>query len=374
MSGTNDDIKNIREANQEILDYFTSSYDTIADNIATLKSELFEINVKLDELYKTKSLYNFNSNTRKNVFTPVLLETAENSKEAAIKSQIEDLLVIKDTLETKILDQEIDFKSVKNKVRLLKKALISVDSLETDISDLEAELEELGANDLQILEDNEDDKFEHGNNILMLDAFDKTFVSTLLDKRVKDEIQNNRRKLETLGYMITSNPSQAKIMASDISGNLSTINYTIDTILKQNGYFIETDKPVYYLLDNFVTDIRDHHPELVVEANIRCANHDKTISYIKSISLLSLMNIFMDNIYKHANANHIIIDVAITDKELTVKINDNGIGIPSDYSDLSPWYSGLHKAHETIFLLNGSLSIAPDVNKGTNVEFSFSIL
>ena len=48
-------------------------------------------------------------------------------------------------------------------------------------------------------------------------------------------------------------------------------------------------------------------------------------------------------------------------------------GIDDNYLDKSPWYSGLHKSDEIIFLLNGKLEIKGDVITGTKINFSFPI-
>ena len=50
-------IKNIKEANEEMLRYFNALYSEHHDELQSAKSRLFEINVKLDELVKTKNIY-----------------------------------------------------------------------------------------------------------------------------------------------------------------------------------------------------------------------------------------------------------------------------------------------------------------------------
>ena len=50
-------IKNIREANEEMLRYFNALYSEHLAELQSAKSRLFEINVKLDELVKTKNIY-----------------------------------------------------------------------------------------------------------------------------------------------------------------------------------------------------------------------------------------------------------------------------------------------------------------------------
>ena len=81
----------------------------------------------------------------------------------------------------------------------------------------------------------------------------------------------------------------------------------------------------------------------------------------------------MDNIFKHANANQIDLDVCISSSNIDVCISDNGIGISSDYMSKSPWYSSIHKAKEIVYLLEGSIDISGDLIDGTKIKFNIPI-
>lgn len=56
-----------------------------------------------------------------------------------------------------------------------------------------------------------------------------------------------------------------------------------------------------------------------------------------------------------------------------MKIDDNGVGIKENYLNESPWYSGIHKAQEILYLLGGKLDISEGEEAGTHVAFSFSV-
>ena len=80
-----------------------------------------------------------------------------------------------------------------------------------------------------------------------------------------------------------------------------------------------------------------------------------------------------NNIFQHAKARSIEINSKLSDNLFKINITDNGIGIRDDYMENSMWYSGIHRAEELVFLLDGSLDIRRDVIGGTIVEFSIVI-
>ena len=70
-SSIDDNLNTLRTTNWDILNYFRSAYVTQSEQIQSLKSELFELDVKIEELQKTKDIYSFQSDTRRNIFSPL---------------------------------------------------------------------------------------------------------------------------------------------------------------------------------------------------------------------------------------------------------------------------------------------------------------
>jgi signal transduction histidine kinase len=64
----------------------------------------------------------------------------------------------------------------------------------------------------------------------------------------------------------------------------------------------------------------------------------------------------MSNIAKHANANNVSVDLTVSEKDILLKISDDGVGMePSDM--LKPNVFGLRGMHERVVALNGSFTI-----------------
>ena len=114
----NDLLKDITKSNEEMLRYFTGTSNTLLQSVQDHQTELFEINIKLDELYRTKNIYSPATRSRKNVFSPIIKISEQDEKENEINSQINDLKVVKETLENKISDEEREIRLISEKYGL----------------------------------------------------------------------------------------------------------------------------------------------------------------------------------------------------------------------------------------------------------------
>ncbi|MBR1675183.1 MAG: hypothetical protein IJ703_09540 [Eubacterium sp.] len=366
-------LNDIIRSNDEMLRHFTATSNALLRSVQDHQTELFEINIKLDELYRTKSVYSTPSTSRKNVFSPLIKTTEKDEKENELNTQIDDLKLVKDTLDAKIAEEEKEIFAISEK-------LASLNAAKKSIANLSAFL------DKHIDDDDEADGFEfveedpevseaakHGTNILMLDAYDDTYNATILDSKVKADLTNNIHRLDILSYLITSDPERARLTTAEISSHLKNTSGIIDNLLSRMHYKLDIDQPIAVIIDDFVTQNRDSHPECVLDSDIKCSDYDKKLSYEKSLAVVKLLNIAFDNIYKHANASKIGLYATINDEAIEVQITDNGKGIERSYMRKSPWYSSLHRAHELIYLLDGNINIKGSKKEGTTFSFRFSV-
>ena len=65
---TTENLKTVRDSNQEMLDYFNGLYVAKLEQIQSLKTEQFELKIKIDELMKTLEVYSFKNSAGHNVF------------------------------------------------------------------------------------------------------------------------------------------------------------------------------------------------------------------------------------------------------------------------------------------------------------------
>lgn len=366
-------IKNIREANEEMLRYFNALYSEHLAELQSAKSRLFEINVKLDELVKTKNIYSLNADYRKNLFSPLNSEGNENEKEQGIRHEIENLTEERNLLEDKIELENRNIKSIETRLSKLNLSKASVQNLQNELGIYITKSSE--DNKPEISEDSNDymeasDTIrQHGKNILMISTFDKTYTSTVMDKRIRSEIASNSHKLEMIRDVIRTDPNRAKVTIDEVLSNSKNIMLVIDDHLKRNFYYFDDKKNIRSLIEDFVVDAQDKHPGIVFDTDLNNLNIQPT--YIRLLTLYKLLDILFDNIYKHSKASHVRLSVSEVNGKIDVYLNDNGIGIPDNYESKSPWYSGLKRAKELIYLLDGNIMLTNE--NGTTIRFRYDI-
>ncbi len=366
------DLEIISAANKEMLDYFNGIFLEHLEEIQNLKTQSFEIDIKIEELEKTKDIYAFKSNSRKSAFTPNLNDDADNVRGQIIDNQIEDLRSVQDTLGTKLRSMELKLNSLKRRLNTLNQAQdalkrVSPESLKTNNYDAEDGFEFI-TSDVATKSHT-----THGQNILMHDAFDKAFLSTLLERNLKNNILSMTNKLELLTYLLGTDISRAKLTLREIIANSKDLSSSVDDISERLNRNIDSGNSLWTQVDDFIMFKREKNPEYLIEANVECSDYELKIHPVFVINTLKLMDIFFDNIFKHSNANNINFKLEITPNAIECEISDNGTGISDNYLSTSPWYSSLHKAHEIIYLLDGTLNISGDITTGTCVRFGFPI-
>ena len=363
----------IRKANKDMLDYFNNAFVRDLEDIQDLNTQTFEIDIKIDELTKTKNVYAFKSSSKKSAFTPIINDNFEYEKSKIIDTQINDLKELRESIVLKIKSKETSLLSLKRKLATLNEAETAIRNLAIEYGDILNVKTSYQEDGFEFVEEAPSSLSTHGHNILMQNAFEKAYMSTMLDRNIKDGITSINHKLEMLSYMLSTDISRAKITIKDILSNTNNlINYT-DILLEKLDYNIDSSKPIGKIIDDFIMTNRDEHPEFIIDTELDIPDYDVNLYPVFSLNLVKLLNIFFSNIYKHSNANNIVFKVSLTSNRCDVTITDNGMGISDTYLVDSPWYSSLHRAHELIYLLEGKLDIKGDLMGGTTVRFSFPV-
>ncbi|MGN0151021.1 MAG: sensor histidine kinase [Wujia sp.] len=372
-------IEIIQSANKEMLDYFNTTFLHDLETIQDLKTQAFEIDIKIDELEKTKDLYAFKSHSKKSVFSPIISDGTEQERGMIIDTQIKDLQDIRETLYTKIRSMEHDLTSLKHRLAVLTDAEQAIREIAdtcikpAQIQDIDT-TEDSDSEGFEFIEDtSENTAGAHGYNILMQDAFDRAYLSTLIDKNIKDNLISMRHKIDMLSYLLTTDISRARLTLQEILLSSKKTLDSVDEICDKLNYHIDSSKPVWNCLDEFIIAQREAHPEILIDTNLECVDYDVNLHPVFTITLIRLLDMFFDNVFRHANAHSIELRISITPNIIDVYIKDNGVGISDNYLMQSPWYSSLHKAHEIIYLLNGKLTISGEPMSGTIVRFSFPV-
>lgn len=372
MEESKENFKKIKSANQMMLDYFNKSFLSQLEDIQNLKTQIFEIDIKMDELDKTKDIYAFKTNSRKSVFSPVTNDGIDTERNKIIQEQIKDLQSVKETLTLKLRSMEMQLNKLRQYLEALNNAEDALSSFEprytTDDPD---HTDHYGFTFLQ--DETKEDISSHGYNILMLDAYDRTLTQTILDKQIKTGLESIGNKLDMINYLIGTDVGRAKLTLQEIIHSTKQLTNTIDDVGENMNRFSTSDKPLKEQLELFLNEFKQKNPKLQITASVETT--DVTITYhpVFNINFMRLIQIFFDNIALHADATNVSLKASLTPNMAEVILTDDGIGIKDTYMDDSPWYSSLHKAKEILYMLCGKLDISGDVMSGTTVKFSFPI-
>lgn len=365
----------IEEANSKTLDYFNKAYVSNLELVQSLKTELFELEVQIETLEKTRDLYTYHVDTRRNVFSPLTMDNSQSmTKGKQIELQIKDLEDAKERLKNRITELETDIEFFKEQVQMLSKAskcihTVLVGSTQGD-SDDDFDLEDA----IEFIEeDDSEGNATHNYNMLMIQDYEHLQYANILDQNVKQELISNLNKLDVLKWLLNSDVARAKVTLNELHSSQEDILNSLDRVLDHLNYNIDTKQPIWDQVDKLIEDYKSAHPECIIISSCDCTEHELNLPPVITIRLIRMLKEVFDNIFKHSNANKVTSKIFISSRLIDVYVNDNGVGIPEDYLERSAWSSGLHKLHETIHQLDGKLQIQGDLISGTNVRFSFPI-
>lgn len=365
----------IEEANSKTLEYFNKTYVSNLEFVQGLKTELFELDMQIDTLERTRELYTYHIDTRRNVFSPISDTVSDSTitKGRQIELQLIDLQDAKKRLEKRIEELENDIVFFKEQVEMLSKASKCIHTVLVGRHPNEPEDE----NDTDAIEFIEQEKAEqttgHGYALFRMEDYRRADIANQLDQNVKQECISNLNKMDVLKWLLHSDIARAKVTLEELINSSKSVLSSIDDILDNLDYSIDTKQPIWDQVNKLMKHYQDLHPECMIDASCDCTEHDISLPSVITIRLLGMMKEVFDNVFKHSNANKVTSKVFISSRLIDVYINDNGVGIPEDYLERSAWSSGLHRLQEIIYQLDGKLQITGDLISGTNVRFSFPI-
>lgn len=368
---TTENLKTVRDSNQEMLDYFNELYVEKLEQIQALKTEQFELKIKIDELMKTLEVYSFKNSAGHNVFSPFsTTTTTQEEKAAQIEQELKELNASDAELTANIHSLQADADELKGRITRIHTATKKLDAFLDEMAEeftkeavaLEKEPVE---EDLPVI--------NHGFNILRLKKYDQDKLVQSLHTDILDQLDRTRHTLDSLLWLIKSDVNRAKVTLDELIDSTASMEDSLKAILLGLTGDIDATVPIETLLEDTIFRYKDAYPECVIESDIDCPDASIEIPEIITISLIRILCECLDNVYKHANANRVGINIQIYSDQISVHINDNGIGIDENYSHTSPWNSGLHRIQEIIYLLNGQLKIEGDIISGTDIRFSIPI-
>ncbi len=376
----NQDIQIIEKANRDSLTYFNRLFADHSSTLQKLKSHLFEIRVRMDELSKTQNLYALNTDYRKNVFSPLQYQDEESQNEKKLKEEVDQLCSEIDDYEQQIDEEEIILKALSTRCESLKcakekiKKLAEYEQPERDETDNESS-DISSDDDFEFVEEPDNDrdkyeKFQHLHRIGMLQIFDETMISDFLSKRVLDCVDINKHKLSMISKLIDSDPVQSRFLIDEMLNNEKTLNENINDELERLNFSLNNKENLDNIIFSYINDEIKKHPDIKFFTKFDI--NEDVQDYLITLYTIRLVKIFIDNIYMHSQANRIEILTRSETGMIEVDLTDNGLGIADNYEENLKWYGGISRANEMLYILDGSLEIN-NTGNGTKVVFKIPI-
>jgi len=190
-----------------------------------------------------------------------------------------------------------------------------------------------------------------------------------------------------------------KMTQDQLNSEIAKIKSRVEDLTKlMNNFIVQSSKlslkdrfnPQIHEFNNFITRILEDNKSSFETKNIsvRFSSHAENIYVLIDESMIrqSVQNIISNSVLYSTNNSTIIISLDIKDTIVTLKISDNGIGIPekeienifspffraSNTSKISGSGLGLSLAKEFIDINEGQISVTSSTEEGTSVTILFA--
>ena len=180
----------IEEANSKTLEYFNKTYVSNLELVQSLKTELFELEVQIETLEKTRDLYTYHIDTRRNVFSPIANDNGNTvTKGKQIALQIKDLEDARERLQKRISELEQDIQFYKEQVEMLSQASKCIHTVLVGSNHNDSSTEEDTDSGIEFIEtEDTETKTSHNYTMLQLEDYEHYQYANTLDQNVRQEL------------------------------------------------------------------------------------------------------------------------------------------------------------------------------------------
>lgn len=371
-------LQTIEQTNLSLLEYFHGERLEILEKLQQVKTDLFEINVRIEELEKTRELYLFKHDDRRNLFMPIPVEVSgENQKGKVIDQKLHELNEKKFKLATTQSNLESDLSGMNAKIQAINDSIIAIhdikkeDSDETDSSARrQAELEYIEEKGAPAVDEN-------ALYILMHQAYDKKRIVSILDQQVTTPLTASRSQISTFLTNLSQNSSLSKAALETLLNDLATsMGKSLNGVAYiKNHYHLSFDGklPAWEVVDSAYQQLKNKYPEVLIEGKTDCYDLSLRVHPMYTMFLINTLNEIVANAVNHGKSNKVLIKVNFETHKISMMVSDNGIGITKDAYDKSKWFSGLHNINDNLQMLNGNLEFRGSLSEGTTIKLYFPI-
>lgn len=180
-----------------------------------------------------------------------------------------------------------------------------------------------------------------------------TFINSIIESlRKSDGIKDEKNKMK---------------LAAVSDFTKQTISELRDTIWVLNPNNLNGEELRARMI-NFIKNAQDSSEQIKFKSNIDI-NSDLNFNSKFGITIMRVFQEIINNAVKHSNANKVTIDVLTNNQSLSISIIDDGVGFNLDDVD----GNGIHNIKNRVSLLDGTVDILSEKNKGTNILISIPL-
>jgi two-component system NarL family sensor kinase len=217
-------------------------------------------------------------------------------------------------------------------------------------------------------------EIKYGHHIVVIEEILRVHEEerNLLARQIHDELgsllASGKYSLNHLKSQIELNPLNEK-----------SLDYTEQLIdramleLRRLTHNMMPEVLMKYGLDECLREYCAHITTFDLEVKYLSFNAIERFEVLKEISVYRNIQELLSNVVQHAKASKVLVQLSRQGNQVTVSVEDNGIGF--DIKDLQTSNgSGWRSINNKIQFLQGSIEILSGHGKGTSVTFDFHVL
>lgn len=203
------------------------------------------------------------------------------------------------------------------------------------------------------------DQTDHGIRIL---EEERRRIARDLHDGPTQVLTNISMKLEILKMMIDSDPEMAKNQVEQLHKRVGEVVSEIRHLIYDLRPIAVDEVGLLEATQSICTQLQQNWNlpiTLRVENNIE----SKFVAPAKQVALYRLIQEILNNMKKHAKANHIEVEFVRSGEKLLITITDDGVGFDPNY--IPPGHYGLIGMKERALYLGGTLDIDSVIGQGS---------
>lgn len=352
ISESKEQISEIAENARKECINLEKDYNNIKEELKIVFKNIssYERNLKMsrEKLMEANKNYNKYSEDEKE---SIYLITDKLRVDLAVEREREQMLIkMRTDLEFRL---KLSKETVEKAESLVNRVGVVMDFLDSDLSDLSNQLEDINNKHLlaiRVLESQERDrkKLSHEIHDSIAQTISNIVIKSELCNKLVD-IDSNRAKAEL---------KNLKAMSREALQEVRTIIYNLRPMSLDDLGIIPT---------------LDRHIKKIIEGNklnivFTVTGNERPLQTFINVALFRVTQECLNNIIKHSYAKNVKISLHFSDKYVELFIKDDGVGFDCDSinCDLNTDSKyGIAGMKERLKLLNGNFTIKSQINKGT---------